>query len=461
MQSSNTGRLVRYLLLTIGSLSLCLCLSVAAFAVGRLTAAPAAVALEPTRGPSDAVPVATVADSAPTAFIATQPPESTPLPRSTPEPGVTQPPAQAGDDDPPLNRNDSLEPEDLEPLMEVWEHVLREYDGELPSEEALRDAIIQGSLETLNDENTVYLSPDTATRLREDMGGTFSGIGAFVRMTDEGYLRIVRPMSGQPAALAGLLPEDIVLAADGVELLGMTVDEAISRVRGPSGTPVTLTIQRDGLETPFDVTITRQTITIPTVESQMLDNQIGYVRLTQFNRLAAEQTGQAVEALLAQNPRALIFDLRDNPGGFLDQAVFVSDIFLPEGVVLYERGSNGIDETFRSETGHAGEAIPMVVLVNAGSASASELVAGAFQDRERAIVIGETTFGKGSVQQLYALSNGSELRVTVARWYTPNDRTVDGTGIIPDIEVLPSPIEFLGPDDTQLQRAIEWIMTGQ
>jgi carboxyl-terminal processing protease len=165
----------------------------------------------------------------------------------------------------------------------------------------------------------------------------------------------------------------------------------------------------------------------------------------------------ALEASFEQNPQALIFDLRDNGGGFLDQAISVADIFLPEGVVLYERSSGGIDETFDSDTGDLGEKLPIVVLVNAGSASASEIVAGAIQDHERGTLIGEPTFGKGSVQLVHTLSDRSELRVTIARWYTPNDKSISDEGITPDIEI-PSPLDLGGEDDTQLQRAIEYLL---
>jgi carboxyl-terminal processing protease len=165
--------------------------------------------------------------------------------------------------------------------------------------------------------------------------------------------------------------------------------------------------------------------------------------------------------LVAQNPRALVFDLRDNPGGYLDQAIAVGDMFLSEGVILYERNNAGLDQTYTAEPGEPFEQIPMVLLVNAGSASASEIVAGAVQDNDRAILIGETTFGKGSVQQTHTLSDNSELRVTIARWYTPDNVSISEQGIAPDIEVLPSPLELGGPDDTQLQRAIQFILTGQ
>jgi carboxyl-terminal processing protease len=208
----------------------------------------------------------------------------------------------------------------------------------------------------------------------------------------------------------------------------------------------------------LEITIVRELIEIPIVESEMLENNIAYVRLTGFNSNADRQLALALHELLAQNPQALIFDLRDNPGGFLNQSVAVADLFLPEGIILYQRDRGGAEEIFRSQSGDIAETIPLVVLVNPGSASASEIVAGAIKDLGRGILIGETTFGKGSVQQTHTLPGGSELRVTIARWYTPNNQTIDGQGIAPDIEVI-SESESATETDIQLQRAIEYILS--
>ncbi|MDX1662729.1 MAG: S41 family peptidase, partial [Candidatus Promineifilaceae bacterium] len=188
---------------------------------------------------------------------------------------------------------------------------------------------------------------------------------------------------------------------------------------------------------------------------------VAYIRLADFTRNAEDQLSETLEMMLAQNPQGLILDLRDNPGGFLDQSIAVADLFLDEGVVLYERSRTlGIDEVYSSRTGQLAEEIPLVVLVNAGSASAAEIVAGAVQDRERGVLIGETTFGKGSVQNLNTLSDGSELRVTIARWYTPDNVSIDQTGIIPDIEIE-TPADLGGEDDPQLERALEVLSTGE
>lgn len=359
-----------------------------------------------------------------------------------------------------------LEDADLSTLFEVWELIADQYDGEVPLRDEIIESAITGSLESLGDDYTRYVSPELARRMREDMQGSVEGIGAFVRENEEGLFEIVRPIDGQPAALAGLKPGDILIAIDGQSVIGISFDEVILMVRGPKDTVVNLTVTREGEEEPLDFSVTRTRFEVPVVEAEMLPVEltggqaIGYIRLYEFNRNAADRLQAALEELSGQQPDGLIFDLRDNPGGFLDQSVAVADAFLPEGVVLFERNIRGLDETFTTDDGDQAETIPMVVLVNAGSASASEIVAGAIQDRGRAILIGETTFGKGSVQQIYPLSDGSELRVTIARWYTPNNNTIDGQGITPDIEVE-TPETLGGEDDGQLQRAIEYLLNGQ
>ena len=344
--------------------------------------------------------------------------------------------------------------------------IANEVDGVVPPGDEMLDSIIRGSLETLDDNYTRYVSPDVAERMRQDEDGAVEGIGAFVMENDEGLFEIVRPIDGQPADLAGVKAGDILIEVDGQSVLDLTFDEVILIVRGPQGSSVDLKFAREGHEEPVEFTIVRTRFEVPVVESEILPVEmtggatIGYIRLSEFNRSAEEKLLEALTDIMAQNPTGLIFDLRDNPGGFLDQSVAVADAFLPEGVALFERNIRGLDETFQTHTGDVAETIPLVVMVNSGSASASEIVAGAIQDRDRAVLIGETTFGKGSVQQIHPLSDGSELRVTIARWYTPNNNTIDKQGITPDIEV-DNPEDLGGPEDGQLMRAIEFLLTGQ
>ncbi len=411
-----------------------------------------------------AVVATPVASPAPPTEVPTDVP--TDMPTATPEPipTVVAPTAEVEELAPP--DGSPLAGVDFATFYEVWDLIATEYDGPLPDMAEMRDAIIAGSLETLDDNYTRYVSPDVAERMREDMQGAVEGIGAFVFENDEGLFEIVRPIDGQPADLAGVKAGDILIEIDGESVLDLSFDEVILMVRGPQGSSVNLKFLREGEEEPVEFTIVRTRFEVPIVESEVLPLEmtggeaIGYIRLTEFNSNAEEKLLEALNELMAQGITGLVFDLRDNPGGYLDQSIAVADAFLPDGVALFERNIRGLDETFRTLDGDLAEEIPLVVLVNSGSASASEIVAGAIQDRGRAVLVGETTFGKGSVQQIHPLSDGSELRVTIARWYTPNNKTIDGEGIVPDIEVE-TPEDLGGPEDGQLMRAIEYLLTGQ
>ena len=347
-------------------------------------------------------------------------------------------------------------------FWEVWDLVQRNFYGELPDMQQLTYAAIRGMLDTLNDEYTAFIEPSVAAIISEDATGEFEGIGAFVGMDEEGkVVEIVEPFEGGPADQAGIKAGDRVLAVDDVSIVGVTLYEAIGMIRGPEGTEVTLLIEREGVPEPFEIIVTRARLEIAITEVEMRDDGIGYIRLFEFSATASERMEDGLEELLAQEPRAIIFDLRGNPGGWLDQAVNVADLFLDDGVILFERWSDGRERSFEAGPGDVGEDVPLVVLVDGGSASASEIVAGALQDRERAILIGELTFGKGSVQRPFTLSDGSELRVTAALWFTPNDRAIHMEGLAPDIEV-PWPEEDVAPEaDPQLERAVEYILTGE
>lgn len=344
-------------------------------------------------------------------------------------------------------------------FRDVWDIVREAYYGEIPDFQTIVYGAIRGSLQTLGDEYTSFIEPRIAAIINEDASGEFQGIGAYVRMRDDGKLEIAGIIPGTPAEEAGLRSGDRVLAVNGESIVGYSIYEAIALIRGPAGTPVTLLIERPGEEKTFEVTIVRARIEIPLVEARMLKDGIAYIKLTDFSATASRQMREALADLLARNPKGLILDLRNNPGGWLDQALEVADLFLDRGVILIERTKEG-EEVFRSRDGGPAESIPLVVLINGGSASASEIVAGAIQDRGRGILIGEPTVGKGSVQRPYRLRDGSELRVTIAHWFTPNDRAISGQGLTPDIEV-PWP-EDAGPDeDPQLDRAVEYLLTGK
>ncbi|MEJ2209148.1 MAG: S41 family peptidase [Anaerolineae bacterium] len=345
-------------------------------------------------------------------------------------------------------------------FWEAWELIQRDYYGDLPSEDEMTYGAIRGAVETLDDPFTAFIEPDAAEINRQDDTGSFEGIGAYVSMED-GWLTIVSTFEGQPAEQAGLRRNDIVLQVDETPIENMSIYEAIDLIRGPAGSSVTLTILREGQE-PFEVDITRASIDIPVVESEMLEGNVAYVRLIDFSSEASAKLESAVNEMLAQDPVGLILDLRSNPGGWLNEAVLVSGLFLPQDeLVLIERFRDGTERPYYSPNAPLNLDLPMVLLVDGGSASASEIVAGALQDHDRATLIGETTFGKGSVQWPHELSNGAELRVTVARWFTPADRAIHGEGLEPDIAVELTADDLDAGLDPQLDRAVEYLLTGE
>ncbi|MGD9144496.1 MAG: S41 family peptidase [Anaerolineae bacterium] len=346
--------------------------------------------------------------------------------------------------------------ESFDLFWEAWELIQNDYYGDLPTEEEITYGAIRGAINTLDDPFTAFIEPETAAINREDDGGSFEGIGAYVTMED-GRLTIVNTFREQPAERAGLRRGDIVTQVDETPIENMSIYEAITLIRGPADTPVRLTILREG-EEPFEVEIIRARIDIPVVESEMKEGDIAYVQLLDFSTDASVKLSEATEALLEQNPKGLILDLRGNPGGWLHESILVAGIFLPKDeLVLVERLKDGSEREFETSERPIAPDIPMVVLVDGGSASASEIVAGALQDQERAVLIGEKTFGKGSVQLPHELSNGAELRVTIARWFTPNDRAIHGEGLEPDISVELTLEDIEAELDPQLERAIEYL----
>ncbi len=340
-------------------------------------------------------------------------------------------------------------------FWEAWHILERDFYGELPDPQEMTYAAIRGVLSTLDDEYTALIEPQIADIFKEDMSGAFEGIGAVVRMRDDGKLMIVRPFEGQPAAQAGLKPGDIILAVDGQSIQGVNVFEAIALIRGPEGSTVRLLIERAGES--FEVEIVRRRIEIPVVEWRMLESGIAYVKLLEFHASAGQKLRAALRELMAQRPKGLILDLRDNPGGLLDVAIEVASQFVGRGPILVERFKSGVEKKYPPRGGGLARDIPLVVLVNGASASASEIVAGAIQDSGRGILIGERTFGKGSVQLSHTLSDGSELRVTTAQWFTPKGRAIHSEGLVPDIVVEVTDEDLAAGRDPQLERAIEFL----
>ncbi len=351
----------------------------------------------------------------------------------------------------------SSEEEAFRVFWEAWHILEHDFYGDLPDAQEMTYSAIRGVVDGLDDEYTAFLEPRIASIIREDMSGAFDGIGAVVNMNKDGKLEIVQALEGKPAARAGLRPGDIVLAVDDTVIEKMTVFDAVALIRGPAGSIARLTIKRQGLEESFVVEIVRQRIEIPIVESRMLDDDIAYLKLFEFSAEATSKLRTDLQSLLAEEPRGLIFDLRNNPGGFLDVAIEVGSQFVGEGSIVVEKLKDGQDRHYPARRGGLATDIPLVVLVNGGTASASEIVAGAIQDTSRGILIGEKTFGKGSVQLSHNLSDSSELRVTSAYWFTPKGRAIHEEGLTPDIQVDITEEDIEADRDPQLQRAIEYL----
>ncbi len=345
---------------------------------------------------------------------------------------------------------------------EVLRRLRNEWYGDMPSDETLTNGAIRGMVNALNDPFTQYVEPSLARIMEEDISGTFEGIGATLRTVTGGGIQIVKVFKNSPAEKAGVQANDIIEAVNGRPVTGLGTNEVAALVRGPKGTPVTLKLRRGDQPRTFDLEIVRGQIVIPLVTSKMIgtNSDIAYISLFDFSAQANKQLTHDLEALLNKKPRALILDLRDNPGGLLSQSVEIGDLFLKKGPFVVQRDYKGNrKQTDVTDRGMAQE-IPLAVLVNGGSASAAEIVAGAIQDVGRAKLFGENTYGKGSVQSPQRLPNGGQLRITIERWYTPKDRAINGVGIKPDFLVINTPEDGKAGIDRQLDAAVKYLETG-
>jgi carboxyl-terminal processing protease len=317
----------------------------------------------------------------------------------------------------------------------------------------LANAAIKGVVGSLGDQFSSYFTPEEYARYREVTDARFSGVGLSVIGVDEG-LRVTRVYDGSPAKRAGLKPGDLIIAVDGRSLRGVPEETAVSRVKGPSGTQVRLRIERDGK--PFDRVVTRATVTIPVVESRMLDDdgdKVGYVALAGFSSGAHGEVRAAVRKLRSQGAKALVFDLRGNPGGLVREAQLVASAFIKEGTIVSTKGRSVRPQTLKATGDPVAGDLPMVVLVDRGTASSAEIVTGALRDTNRAEVVGTRTFGKGVFQEVVPLSNGGALDITVGQYFTPNGTNL-GAGLKPGQGVRPE-IEAEDDPDTQADEAIE------
>lgn len=359
-----------------------------------------------------------------------------------------------------INDQPSTEAEqNLALYWEVWNRVSEQYYGGIPTDANTTYGAIRGSLATLNDPYTIFLEPEPAAKEKAQLEGQFGGIGAFVQQNEAGEI-VLNPMRDQPAAQAGLQEGDVLIGVDGVDITPeMSVDDVVNKIRGEVGTEVTLTVRREGSADPIDLVVTRAIIETPSADWRVLDQDpaIGYIQLTAFTERSNTEIEQALTELQEQGAESFVLDLRGNGGGLLDAAVNIASQFLSEGVVVREDRQNEGEREYGVQSGGKLLDAPLVVLVNGGTASASEIVAGALQDYDRATLIGEKTFGKGSVQLIYELSDRSRLHVTVAKWFTPNRNQIDGSGLIPDVEVLFSEEDHANQRDPQLERAIEFL----
>lgn len=345
--------------------------------------------------------------------------------------------------------NQELRSATIDGLDELYDELVRNFDGEVDPE-AFVEGLKRGGVASVGDSFTEYLSPDETKEFNDSLDGTFEGIGA--ELGKEGsFVVIVAPLKGSPAEAAGVQAGDIIIEIDGEDATDITISEAVKTIRGEKGTDVTLTLIRDGEQ--VEATITRDTIDIPSVEWRVEDG-IGIIEMSRFGTDTTQLARQAALEFNEKNITKIILDVRGNPGGLLDQAVQVSDLWLPKGaVVVEEKRGEEVIRSFTSTNDPLLVGVETVVLINEGSASASEIVAGALKDNGLATLLGQTSFGKGSVQQLINLSSGGSLKVTIARWFTPNGENIDKEGIAPDVEVELSAEDREEDRDPQLDEA--------
>ncbi len=312
-----------------------------------------------------------------------------------------------------------------------------------------------GMVAALEDPYSVFFPPQNAKEFSQELSGEFQGIGAEVGIKKD-QLTIIAPLEDSPAERSGLKASDSILAIDGVDTTGMALDVAVSKIRGPKGTIVKLIIMREGFSKPQEFSISRDKIIIKTVRSQFYEgNKIAYIKISQFNEDTLGDFSRIVTNVLNAGAKKIILDLRNNPGGFLDSAVNVAGEWVRDEVIVIERFASGEERVYKSTARGRFKDLPTVILVNGGSASGSEIVAGAMQDFGKAKLVGEKTFGKGSVQDYSPLRDGSGLKLTIAEWLTPKRRSINKVGIPPDIEIKPSDKNIADGRDIQLDKALE------
>ncbi len=355
---------------------------------------------------------------------------------------------------------DSLKDKNIDYTLfwNVWSYISDEYVKQPVSETDAFYGSLKGMVASLGDPYSMFLDPSETKEFNFEISGRFEGIGAEIG-TKDGKIVIIAPVPSSPAEKAGLKAGDIVLQIDETDTAGLTVDQAVALIRGEKGSTVKLTIERTGTAEPLTLTITRDTIITSSVTSKMLDGNIAYISLADFSQDTASEFSKAVNGLLLQEPKGLVLDLRNNPGGYLDQAVAVAGEFINNDTVVIEQFSNGQKRVHKSDGQSRLKDLSTVVLIDGGSASAAEILAGALQDYKVATLVGEQTFGKGSVQDYTEFDDGSSLKITVAEWLTPQGRSINKTGISPDITVSYTQAQYDAGQDPQLDKAKEILST--
>ena len=348
----------------------------------------------------------------------------------------------------PAADSDTLPFEELRAFTEIFGRIKRDYVEPVSDKKLFEDAI-RGMLNGL-DPHSAYLIADEFQELKESTTGQFGGLGIEVTM-ENGFVKVVSPIDDTPAQKAGMKTGDLIIKLDEKPVKGMSLNDAVKLMRGEPGSKIVLTIVREGEETPLKLTITRAIIKVKSVKNKMLEKGYGYIRISSFQSGTADNLEEALTALKKENGgrlKGLILDLRNNPGGVLEAAVKVSDAFLRSGLIVYTKGRiENSEMRFNATSEDLIDDAPMVVLINGGSASASEIVAGALQDQKRAIIMGEKSFGKGSVQTILPTSNGAAIKLTTARYFTPSGRSIQAEGIEPDITLKHVKLESLDKPD--------------
>ena len=350
--------------------------------------------------------------------------------------------------------------EDMDLFNEAWGLIQDNFLGGIPDSRVVTYGAIRGSLATLDDPYTVFIEPAAREVERERLQGTFGGIGAYISRSEESGEVLLEPIPGNPAEAAGIVAGDVLLAIDGLAVTPeMTVPEIIDSIKGEKGAAVTLTVRHPGTAASVDIEVIRGDILLPSVVYRLVeeDPTIGYIQLSRFSGESGNEVRAAIQALQLQGATRFILDLRQNGGGLRDAAVEVADHFLDEGPVLYLQSQKEGERVFNSTSDTLAPTEPLVVLIDGGTASASEIVAGALKDRDRATLIGSKTFGKGSVQLVFDLSDGSSVHVTSARWLTPNRTQIDQSGLEPDVPVDITQEDVDNGRDPALAEAISYL----